>query len=249
MTNAPGPWDPPPLPSRRKPAMGFFVWIVLLAAVGLGIWQLSGLLPGQHRTTEDYALMIRNMIIIIAGSSGLIFMRRIPFGRGARDIFIWTAAGAILVLGYGYQDELRQMNARMMATLVPGYAASSGDKELVLAARTDGHFHVIGTVNATSVDFLIDTGASDIVLSPNDARSVGIDFPGLRFSREYETANGLGRGAPVTLESLRVGPIQLMNLAASVNQAEMRNSLLGMTFFRNVASFEVRGRNLFIRWR
>ena len=136
-----------------------------------------------------------------------------------------------------------------MAALVPGYAASSGDDELVLSARNDGHFHIIGAVNGTSVDFLVDTGASDIVLSPDDARSVGLDPRTLDFSRTYQTANGQGRGAPVTLRSLQVGPLRLANQAASVNRAEMPNSLLGMAFFRNVASFEIRGRNLFIRWR
>jgi predicted aspartyl protease len=52
----------------------------------------------------------------------------------------------------------------------------------------------------------------------------------------------------VTLDSLRAGPVQLTDLAASINQTKMRNSLLGMTFFQNVASFEVRCHNLFIRW-
>ncbi len=249
MASAPGPWDPPPRASRRKPAAGFFVWIVLLAALGLGLWQLADLLPGQQRTTEDYALMIRNLIMIVAGSSGLIFMRQAGIGRAARDILAWIGVGLILLLGYAYQDEIRLVNARLLATLVPGYAASSGENELVLTARSDGHFHVIATVNGTSVDFLADTGASDIVLSPNDARRVGINAHGLIFSRMYETANGPGRGAPVTLRSLEVGPIRLANLAASVNQADMTNSLLGMTFFRNIASFEVRGRSMFIRWR
>ena len=80
-------------------------------------------------------------------------------------------------------------------------------------------------------------------------RRVGIDGSGLIVSRVYETATEIGRGAPVTMRSLEVGPIRLANLAASVNQADMSGSLLGMTFFRNVTSFEVRGRTLFIRRR
>ena len=91
----PGPWDPPP---RRKPAMGFYVWIVLIAAVCLALWQLSVLLPDQQRTTWDYALMLRNLIVIIGATGGLIFMRRIAFGRAARDILVWTGIVGILVL-------------------------------------------------------------------------------------------------------------------------------------------------------
>jgi aspartyl protease family protein len=249
MANAPGPWDPPPSAPRGKPAAGLFVWIVLLATLVLGIWQLSVLLPGRQHTTEDYALLVRNMIIIVVGSSSLIFMRRTAIGRAARDLGIWIGIGFIILLGYTYQDELWHVNARVMATLVPGYVARSGEKELVLSVSPDGHFHVAGTVNGAPVDFLVDTGASDVVLSPQDARRVGFDVHGLNFSRVYETANGIGRGAPVTLRSLGVGPILLADLAASVNQTDMTGSLLGMTFFRRVASFEVRGNNLFIRWR
>jgi len=128
MANAPGPWDPPSRPARRRPAMGLVVWIVLVVATGLALWQLSELLPGRQRTTEDYALVIRNVIMIIAGSSGLIFMRHIAVGRAARDILIWTGIGVVLLIGYAYQDELRHVTARVMATLVPGYAASSGEK-------------------------------------------------------------------------------------------------------------------------
>ena len=70
----------------------------------------------------------------------------------------------------------------------------------------------------------------------------------LSFSRVYQTANGIGRGAPFTLERLTIGPVTRAHVAVSINQAEMRESLLGMSFLQSLSSFEIRGRKLFLRW-
>ena len=96
--------------------------------------------------------------------------------------------------------------------------------------------------------FLIDTGASDTVLSPMDAQRLGIDLAALDFSRVYLTANGNGRGAPYRLMDLAIGPIALSDVAVSINQAPMDESLLGMSFLRRLKSFEVQGRRLYLRW-
>jgi aspartyl protease family protein len=103
--------------------------------------------------------------------------------------------------------------------------------------------------NGIPLRFLIDTGASDVVLSPAAARAIGIDMEALRFTRVFNTANGTVRGAPYNLASLKVGPIELANVPVSVNQAEMDVSLLGMTFLNRLESFEFRGRQLYLRTR
>lgn len=119
----------------------------------------------------------------------------------------------------------------------------------ILAAGPGGHFFLNGRVNGVPVTFLLDTGATDIVLSPADARRAGIDPATLAFTRTYQTANGIGRGAPVTLAEISLGPISQRNVRASVNEAEMRDSILGVTFFRTLAAVEIRGDTLTIRWR
>jgi aspartyl protease family protein len=114
------------------------------------------------------------------------------------------------------------------------------DGVVEVRAGLGGHFTVTATVNGRPVDFLIDTGASDIVLSPADARRIGYDPDRLSFTRQYYTANGIGRGAPVRLDSLAIGPIAYDGLTASVNEAPMSESLLGMSFLRRLDSYEVR---------
>ena len=96
--------------------------------------------------------------------------------------------------------------------------------------------------------FLADTGASHIVLSPADAQKLGIETEKLRFDRFYETANGTVRGSSIRIANLRTGEIHLREIGASVNEAEMRNSLLGMTFFKRLKSYEVRNDVLTLYW-
>jgi aspartyl protease family protein len=98
------------------------------------------------------------------------------------------------------------------------------------------------------VRFLVDTGASDIVLSPGDARRAGIEPESLKYDRPYATANGVGYGASVTLDRLEIGAISLSNVRVSVQQAEMGTSLLGMTFLRRLKSYAVQDRKLVLRW-
>ena len=108
---------------------------------------------------------------------------------------------------------------------------------------------MVGQVNGAPVRFMIDTGSTDIVLSPDDAGRVGLHPADAAFSRPTETANGVGYGAAVTIDSLAAGPIRLTDVPVSINKAPMSTSLLGMPFLKRLDSFEVRGDQLFLRGR
>ncbi len=84
-------------------------------------------------------------------------------------------------------------------------------------------------------------------MSPADARRIGFDPDRLRFTGFAETANGTVRTAAVRLGSIEIGPIRLHDLPASVNQAPMRGSLLGMSFLERLRSFEIRDGVLILR--
>jgi aspartyl protease family protein len=86
---------------------------------------------------------------------------------------------------------------------------------------------------------MVDTGASDVVLSPADARRLGFDLAELKFTRIYQTANGTVRGAPVRLRRITIGPIEIEDVRASVNGAPMGTSLLGMSFLGRLMGYEV----------
>ncbi len=240
------PWDDekPTVPSGVR----VVIWLAVLALLGIGVWQLSELFPGQLSSDWEQGRLIWMMILLALISGGVVFARRINVKETMRNILIWVAIAAALLVAVSYRDELEDIALRVRSELVPGYALESGEHEMVLTESDGGNFYIMGEANGVRVRFLIDTGASDTVLSPADAANLGIDVRALDFSKVYSTANGLGRGAPYTLDTLSVGPISISPMPVSVNGAEMGSSLLGMTFLRRFRSFEIQGRRLILRY-
>ena len=96
--------------------------------------------------------------------------------------------------------------------------------------------------------FLVDTGASDIVLDPADAQRLGIDLGSLTFDRPFGSANGIGYGAKTVVGGLSVGPIAFTNVEVAINKTRMGSSLLGMAFLKRLKSYSVSGGKLVLRW-
>ena len=241
------PWsedEPPAEPSGRR----VIIWLAVLALMGVGVWWLSSLFPGQLNSDWEQGRLIWLMTLLAVISASVVFARRINMKETVRNILIWVAIAAVLLVAVSFRDEIENVVMRVRSELVPGYAMESGEHEMVLTESDGGSFYIVGEANGVRVRFLIDTGASDTVLSPADAASLGIDVRALDYSRVYSTANGLGKGAPYTLDSLSVGPISISPMPVSINGAEMGSSLLGMTFLRRFRSFEIQGRRLILRY-
>ncbi|MBO9412751.1 MULTISPECIES: TIGR02281 family clan AA aspartic protease [unclassified Ruegeria] len=94
----------------------------------------------------------------------------------------------------------------------------------------DGHYYLPVEVNGQSITFLVDTGASQIVLAQRDAERLGIDPDQLNYIGRAATANGEVRTAPVRLDTLTLGPVTDRNVSAWVNEGELFQSLLGMDY-------------------
>jgi aspartyl protease family protein len=105
----------------------------------------------------------------------------------------------------------------------------------------------MGQVNGQIVRFLVDTGASETVLSPADAKRIGVETSALRFDQPADTANGVGYGASFIADSLAVGTIRFASVPMLINQAPMSSSLLGMSFLKRLESFKVSGRKLYLK--
>ena len=240
------PWhqDDPPEPSGARA----LIWVAVLVLLGLGVWWLSELFPGQINSDWEQGRLIWLIALLALFSTSILYARRVHVRETVRNIAIWVAIAAVLLVGVSFRDEIEDVATRVRSELVPGYAIESGEHEMVLTESQGGNFFIFGEVNGVRVRFLIDTGASDTVLSPMDAQAIGIDLDALDFSRVYSTANGMGRGASYTLDELAVGPISISPMPVSINGAEMNTSLLGMTFLRRLRSFEIQGRRLILRY-
>jgi len=119
---------------------------------------------------------------------------------------------------------------------------------LVVRADARGHFLLEAMVEGEPVLFLIDTGASDIVLGLDDAARLGMRPHALRFTRRYQTANGVIEAAGVTLRELRIGALSLYDVDASVTAAPLPVALLGTSFLERLAGYEVEGDRLRLFW-
>lgn len=249
MPNDDGPWRAPEGRGRGRPTTRLVLGIVLTVAGGLGIWELSRLFPGALSDNMDFGYFLGLCVLVGLLASGVYYSRRVTARETFRNIAIWACIAVVLVFGYTFYQEIETAAVDARSELIPGYPSEVNASEMVLTENREGDFFAIGDVNGTPVNFLIDTGSSDIVLSPADAERIGVDLSQLRFDRTSETANGQGRGAALTVDSLTIGPVKLFNVPVSINRAKMSASLLGMTFLKRMKSFEMRGRKLYLRWR
>ncbi len=121
-------------------------------------------------------------------------------------------------------------------------------RRAVLSIRNDGHYWGRTLVNRkASVDFMVDTGASTVALTQDDARKMGIDMDALVYDSRINTAGGLTYGANVVIDSIKIGQVEIENVHAVVMREELAQSLLGMSFLRELYSYEFRGDRLIIR--
>jgi aspartyl protease family protein len=244
----PAPWGQPPKPRRKASRLGLTLWLGALVALGVSLWGLSELFPNGNPSWLDTASLIRMVAILAVISSGLLFIRQVNLKQTFRNILMWVGIMGVLALGFAYQEPLRDAALRLRSGLIPGYPVQTGAREMAISESEGGHYLVYGTVNGVRVRFLIDTGASDIVLSPSDARRVGLDLTLLNFDHRYETANGVGKGALTRIRDLAVGDARFSDVAVSVNQADMNASLLGMAFLRRFKSFGFSQGRLTLTW-
>ena len=110
----------------------------------------------------------------------------------------------------------------------------------LVSAGDDGHFRLDATVDGAVLHFLVDTGATSIVLNRQDAERLGFNNDTLSFTRRTQTANGIGLGAPVRLREIRVGSIVVRDIRALVNKAPMSSSLLGINFLERLSGYSVK---------
>lgn len=128
------------------------------------------------------------------------------------------------------------------------YAYAAADNELVLEPDRWGQYYLTAEINGRDILFLVDTGASSVALTQEDADSIGYPVHQLEYSGTSWTANGTAKFAPVVLDEVTVDGNAVSNVRAVVMGSSMQHSLLGMTFLQKLSSFEVKDNRLFLRW-
>ena len=124
--------------------------------------------------------------------------------------------------------------------LQPGHEprASEGSDHIIrINAEGDGHYYIKGSADGLPLDFMIDTGASSIVLPKEVAER--LHAGPLNFDLPTYTANGVTQSAQVTIHKLTIGPYTVNDIPAWANGGPINTPLLGMNWLRLFRSIEI----------
>ncbi|MEM1316925.1 MAG: TIGR02281 family clan AA aspartic protease [Pseudomonadota bacterium] len=176
----------------------------------------------------------------------------VRLGDTVKQLALWALIIAVLMGGYVLRYDLQDLGSRLTGGLIPGSpisrVASNGEVEVMLIRSDNGHFEAVAGVNDASIRFLVDTGATAIVLAATDAEAAGIDVDNLDFTILTQTANGTGRSALAEIKRFYLGGIERRNLRVMVAQrGRLNTSLLGQQFLETLSSYERRGDRLTLR--
>ena len=198
-------------------------------------------------SSGDFASLAYKIALLIFVGAIALAMFRERLTQALVAAALWVGLALVLIVGYSYRFELRDVGERVLAELVPGHVITHG-RSVEVARAFNGDFDVTAQINGARIVMVLDTGASSVVLTLDDARAAGLPIEVLSYTANIDTANGRTRAAPVTLDRVAIGGLVERSVAALVAQpGQLKTSLLGMSFLNRLQSWEVRGDRLLLR--
>lgn len=192
---------------------------------------------------DDFAQVAMLGVLVAVLAAGIL-RRGMRFQDTARQAAVWIVLLLGIVAAYQYRFELQNIASRVTAGLIPSRPQTAfgadGALRVSIEKSRSGHFEADGVVNGAGVSFLVDTGASSVVLTMEAARAAGIQPEGLSFTSPVSTANGTAFAANVRLDEVRIGEIARRNVSAMVaEEGKLDQSLLGMSFLSTLSAYAV----------
>lgn len=177
------------------------------------------------------------IILVAVGGWALVEFRQ-RMGQALRMAMAWGLIFVGIVAGYGLWNDIRR-------DVMPVQVVTA-DGVIEVPRAPDGHYYLTLRINGTPIRFMVDTGASGMVLGDGDAKRLGIEPESLMFLGQANTANGVVRTARVTLSEVELGPFRNQNFRAFVTEGELAQSLLGMDYLGQFR-MEFAGNRLILR--
>lgn len=188
-------------------------------------------------TTDSIASLIYLSLLGVVVGGYFLLANRHQMGRIAQQGAIWALIFVGVAAGAALWDDIRGASDTRQSVF------QDGDR-IVARRAPDGHYRLTLGINGTPVRFLVDTGATDMVLTMQDAQRAGLARDDLRFVGRAVTANGMVQTAPVMLETVELGGIVDRNIPAQVSGGDMPGSLLGMRYLSRFAEVTMAGDTL-----
>lgn len=180
-------------------------------------------------------------LVIVASA---LAARRVPFAKAWRMALLWIAIFGALFLLFAFRDDFDSIGQRLRLAIDPEAGQIAGET-LRIPMSDDGHFWVRATVDGVEGRFLVDSGATTMVLSDDLVRGVGLEREA--FPTVIRTANGDVFARRVRIARLAVGPVVREDIAAVTAPEFGEVNVIGMNFLSTLSGWGVEGRTLVLK--
>ena len=230
--------------------MNLLFWpLTILSLVSFALF-LLGPPSGGFLSTADLELRIAYLVVFGAGITIVSAGRMLLSGgaRTARYAALWIGMFTGLVAAFSFRAELSQSYDILRGNIHPSVALTTANGEAELRRAWDGHYRAEAEVNGERMRLMIDTGASMVLLPYEMVQDIGIDPASLDYSLPVITANGKSTVAPIRIDTIRVGPIEVTDVRAAVaHPGKLKVGLLGMSFLDKLYETSFRGDKLILK--
>lgn len=203
------------------------IGIIFLAVGLIALIQWLGQNYGHAIAWEQ---LLYPLALLVLFSGGIWTALRKDPGFFLRGAMGWLLIFVALYVGYVQYENYQTKQA---LTKVEGQAP-----DLILTSRNN-HFYVDVTINNKIIKAMIDTGASDVVLTEDDARRVGIVLEDITDFRAYSTANGDIISKYTRLDEISINNITVKDVRTSISEVDLNQSLIGQSFLNKLSKWQV----------
>jgi aspartyl protease family protein len=151
---------------------------------------------------------------------------------------LWIIIALVALILYSYRFEFFEVKDRVLSDLFPSKAINKNHQQLTINVSQDGHYYLSIKIKNLPVRFMIDTGASEVVIDKNLAIKLGYDLKNINYNKVFQTANGETYGASIYFDEVDVSGIKFYNIQGSITDSRLATPLLGMTFLQKFYKYE-----------
>ncbi len=190
-------------------------------------------------TADKFNIIYYILLISLIGSS-VLWRFHNNLTQTIKQTLLWVIVLFFLITLYSFRSDFSKLKQRFMGEIAPSSAILNDKGEIEFRVASDGHFYINTLTNGKSLRFMLDTGASDVVIPISLAQEFGYKPSDLKYTKIYNTANGTVRGAPIKINRMEISGYIFNNINASINEVDIESPLLGMSFLKKLSSYEVR---------
>jgi len=226
--------------------MKFFPAILITYVLGIVTMRMGS--ANEAWTTTQLTWLNGGAVLLVALLVGYIIINGTrSFPRTVRTSAIATLM-IVVTLGYGQRSDIMYKFSEAMIRTAPTAAVVSPVGTADVPRHWDGHFRAAASVNGSSIDMLVDTGASLVLLTFEDAIKAGVDTQNLNFNVPILTANGRSHVATLEIDQINIGGVMVEGVEAAVaERGQLHASLLGMSFLGEIEEAVIRKDRLILK--